>query len=433
MGSMQVLLITVFELTSTMILWNALNPGAAHVRVKSMGIVGIVSAITLFTNTRSEYFGIIINYTALILCVKQLLDKSLWDAVYEFCIVGPLNMVIQLFITFPLQLIFNRIGIGSEIDLGIVITLLTMFVSIGIYRWGHLRQWVDSIDVQIRRTYILLLDFLCYVLISKMLWVRDRQLILDNIVLLILIPIVLVTTNLLYLRYTAQKLEQRKTRELHEQYSPMLLHLIEEVRQRQHDFKNHLNMIYGISEVSSLDSLREDIQHYIAALAGSLRSVENLVFINNKTLAAILYGKISEAKRNEIRLLYNMRLEREDFELHDYELTEIITNLLDNAFEAVAQNDEAHREVNIAIANLEEALSIEVKNEGLPIESQLIAKLFNSGFSTKAAQGRGYGLHRIKKIVEFHGGEIQLSSDNGYNSFRVYFCRHSGISGSPQK
>lgn len=432
MELVQLFTLSIIEMSATLILWNSLNMKIKNNRIKNISIVILISIISLLTNTMNAYIGMVVNYLALIIFIKFTFNISFIDTFYEFCIIALMSCVIQLIYTIPVKLIFNTIDTKYYLNQGYFVTLLTLITSIIIYKRSPLDKLVEKFNYHIKRTYILLLNILIYVLLLKILWVRDSDLLLNSIILLVMIPIIFITINIKYFQYSTKRIERSKVIEMHEKYTPIMLNLLEEVRRRQHDFKNHINTIYGISEVSSNDKIKDNIQHYITSLNGSLGNIDNLVFINNQLLAAILYSKICEAKKNSINILYDIRLENEEFKINDYELTEIITNLLDNAFEAVENNAAADREVNIVIINEKDLVYIEVKNKGNPIEPLNITKIFNSGFSTKGVQGRGYGLYNIKKIVEYHNGKIQLSNDNGYNIFKVYFNKLSGISGSPQ-
>jgi len=54
---------------------------------------------------------------------------------------------------------------------------------------------------------------------------------------------------------------------------------------------------------------------------------------------------------------------------------------------------------------------IEVANNGGSIEEEFLARLFESGFTTKAAPGRGRGLALVRGLVEKSGGKIGVHND----------------------
>src|SRR6266498_2057152 len=52
---------------------------------------------------------------------------------------------------------------------------------------------------------------------------------------------------------------------------------------------------------------------------------------------------------------------------------------------------------------------ITIQNDGAPIPTEHIGKIFEPGFTTKAA-GTGLGLASVKKIIEEHRGQISIAS-----------------------
>lgn len=431
MGTIQLFILSALEMSSTLILWNALNIKNKNTIHKNISIVILISIIIVLTNQLNVYISMAINYLSLITIIKITFNKRFIDTFYEFCIIALMNLFIELIYIILINLIFNIIIEKTYHYQGFLVSISTLITSIIIYKCVPLSNMFKKFNYSIKKTYVISINILIYVLILKVLWESNKELIVNNIILFITIPIILIIINVTYFKYLIKMTKQKKTMEMHYKYSPIMLNLIEEVRRKQHDFKNHINTIYGISEVSDIENVKENIQEYITSLNGSLGNIDRLIFIKNQILAAIIYSKISEAEKEHINISFDVNLKNENFIMNDYELTEIITNLLDNAFEEVTQHEESEREVVITIINERESFQLEVKNKGEPIDPQNISKIFRKGFTTKGVQGHGYGLYNVKKIVEYHNGEIQLSNNNGYNVFRIYFNKLSGISGSP--
>jgi signal transduction histidine kinase len=64
------------------------------------------------------------------------------------------------------------------------------------------------------------------------------------------------------------------------------------------------------------------------------------------------------------------------------------------------------------------SISIEDSGPGIPIEIQ--KKIFEPFFTTKkAGEGSGLGLHIIRKILDKHGGYLELYSVSGCTKFTV--------------
>ncbi|NJM36292.1 MAG: GHKL domain-containing protein [Rhodomicrobium sp.] len=106
----------------------------------------------------------------------------------------------------------------------------------------------------------------------------------------------------------------------------------------------------------------------------------------------------------------------------------MITNLLDNACHAMTdpQVTETHgRERRIAIRTESAGphIRISVQDTGHGIPSSVLPKIFEPLFTTKSF-GTGLGLPTVRKIVEQHGGTIDVASVPGEGTtFTIYVPR----------
>jgi sensor histidine kinase regulating citrate/malate metabolism len=96
------------------------------------------------------------------------------------------------------------------------------------------------------------------------------------------------------------------------------------------------------------------------------------------------------------------------------ELVTVVGNLLESAIEAAdASPLEDLRAISLQITEDEKGLLIMVSDTGDGIEPENLPHIFERGFSTKAATGRGVGMCRIRDIVESHGGTIDVDTEPG--------------------
>jgi two-component system nitrogen regulation sensor histidine kinase NtrY len=89
-----------------------------------------------------------------------------------------------------------------------------------------------------------------------------------------------------------------------------------------------------------------------------------------------------------------------------------LVNLLENALHAV--QGEGRIEVKVARVHRgdEPFVAVSVRDDGVGIEPEVKARVFEPYFSTRAT-GSGLGLAIARKVVEDHGGVITLSSVPG--------------------
>jgi len=108
------------------------------------------------------------------------------------------------------------------------------------------------------------------------------------------------------------------------------------------------------------------------------------------------------------RIRFKETYEGEDFGFKGDrdKMTIALRNIFINAIEAIRNKGEI--EVQLKSAN--KNLILEIQDTGIGMEKVMLKKVFEPYFSTKDA-GTGLGLSIAKKIIEDHGGFIQISSE----------------------
>jgi len=90
-------------------------------------------------------------------------------------------------------------------------------------------------------------------------------------------------------------------------------------------------------------------------------------------------------------------------------LTQVLFNLANNASEAAPEQSVIQWHLHEDSAS--HTVRLEIQNNGKPMPEAIKERLFDPFFTTKA-DGTGLGLGIVKRIIEAHGGEIQLTSDS---------------------
>ena len=102
------------------------------------------------------------------------------------------------------------------------------------------------------------------------------------------------------------------------------------------------------------------------------------------------------------------------------QIREVVMNLLSNAMKYSENGDS----VELSISTDRDWVILTCKDDGIGIPEEDIDKIFhneNRASNVGEIEGSGYGLQILKKIVEAHGGKIEVLSRLGVGSeFKVY-------------
>ena len=205
-------------------------------------------------------------------------------------------------------------------------------------------------------------------------------------------------------------------------------HMLSALRANTHEFLNKLQVISGLLQMGRT----EDALGYIGTISAAHEYVTGPVMqlIRNTSVAALLLGKAANMRELDINLvlLSNSRLPEQSRYLSTTELVTVLGNLLENAIEATdAIPAEDLRAVTLQLTEDETGLLIMVSDTGEGIAPEHLPHIFDHGFSTKAAVGRGVGMGRIKEIVESHGGTIDVDTEPGSGTtFTIIIGRERG-------
>lgn len=100
------------------------------------------------------------------------------------------------------------------------------------------------------------------------------------------------------------------------------------------------------------------------------------------------------------------------------ELKQVFLNLLINAIDALSEEKEKKRKIDIIAETDLDNISLSISNNGAPLSNDEIKLIFEPFYSTKKL-GTGIGLFVCKKIVESHNGKISCISKDDLITFQV--------------
>lgn len=372
-------------------------------------IVGGIIATTIFMILK-EYRVLAFIFIFLIatIIVRQIYKKSIIVNIVELIISSIIVIVTELIVMVMSILIVGHNDLPSWLYAVILLVIMSLVICFSYKIMKFKKVRIDDFIEKYNSIFIVCINIIIVFLFFKVLFqngfIEELNLVECGILFIAIIVI-----NLFYFIDLYKKNRNSKKAELKESINPLIQDLIDEMKASEHEYKNHLNILYCMIQVCKEDELRDRAKKYIGNVFENKNLLHNLSNIENTILKAVLLSKITQAEKNEIKCCYEINNQLEGIPLDDSELTVVLSNLLNNAIEAASKSEKKH--INILTEFREEKHIIKVSNSITNITEEMIPNISKVRFSTKG-KGRGYGLYNIKNIINKYKGNVIMSLDS---------------------
>lgn len=210
--------------------------------------------------------------------------------------------------------------------------------------------------------------------------------------------------------------------EMQKENIQQLIDFNEMIAKERHEYKNHLNTIYGLCTLNKLDT-NDRIKQYINNYANNSSTKNIFIDSGNDFVDAIINVKYNNALRKgiELRVDFGEPLVAADIQ-EDVAVT-IISNIIDNAFEAMSNYERENKYVLLKTYIHEAKYFLSISNNGPAILEPEKTRIFNAGFSTKdnPSKTRGFGLSIVKNEIARCNGDIRITSIEDLTEFLISF------------
>jgi signal transduction histidine kinase len=207
-----------------------------------------------------------------------------------------------------------------------------------------------------------------------------------------------------------------------------------------HEIRSPLNVILsfvGLLKEDLAETATEDMMYSFESIdSASARIIRTIDLILNMTDLQIGSYESSTKEINVVEILQNIRLEYKQFAERrgldlrlnlkfnrkkitsdEYALTQIISNLVDNA---IKYSDEGYIEI-FAEKGKNRDLIVKIIDTGIGMSEEFLPNIFNSftqeeqGY-TRSYDGNGLGMALVKKYCDIINAEITVKSKKGKGS-----------------
>jgi nitrogen fixation/metabolism regulation signal transduction histidine kinase len=210
----------------------------------------------------------------------------------------------------------------------------------------------------------------------------------------------------------------------------------EVARQVSHEIKNPLTALqlalYRLRQRFTADgeeenSVKESFQSLDDELAGLRHLAEEFSDFARLPKAELVMDNLNEVVKltahlheagwpDRIQIQLDLDPDLPPRPIDREQIKRLLNNLLKNALEATPNR---RCEVRITTRRQDEGAVLEIADNGPGLSAEAREKLFQMNFTTKR-EGSGLGLVMVKRIVEEHGGTIEVESEAGKGTrFRI--------------
>lgn len=135
--------------------------------------------------------------------------------------------------------------------------------------------------------------------------------------------------------------------------------------------------------------------------------------------AAVLAGEIrvlmeKKAGDLDVEMAYDIADDVGSFEGDTQAIRAMLVNILENSLDACrVERTRSEHHARFAVRRNEPWIEFELQDDGIGMDRETREKIFSLFFSSKGIKGTGLGLFISNKIVEKHGGTIEVDSEPG--------------------
>lgn len=179
--------------------------------------------------------------------------------------------------------------------------------------------------------------------------------------------------------------------------------------ERYHDVDELLSILKNkAQQATSVEQLQRQIDEIIGLIGIKVSESKQQSASSSQAEATILATieslKLNATHRAEI--VTNIRYQAAHETINDVLIAYILGIPLKNAMQTLTK-----RPIFVDIFSAKSLVKITVANETSEKTEKELKRLLQKGYSTKGKVGRGYGLAKLKKLVEKYDGEINISQE----------------------
>ena len=390
----------------------------------------ILLDITINNNIVFSLLGLILKFLPIYVILGISLSDTIMLYTLSYIVIFISEIPVAL-LTFPLNKTLSHDAYN------IVGSIITLLIILLVYKHIPLNRIYKTFREEYPSTLLILVNIVFLILFISILFRSKPESFYMSALIVIIVYIIIIAINIELSVTRARIISQRNELDAqnekimtYEAYLPAISELINDVRERQHNYNDKLQGIYALSVThSDYDSLRDALQKECAAI--SLPSESSMLLrLNLKVLAAFLFSKSKQAALDNKTLSISMPSPSYSSSVPEYILVEMIGILINNALEATPDGETVYLKLDCGGGTF----GVEIKNPGTPFTEKQKKDIFVPGYTTKTNDRktvlnmpeinnipRGYGLSGLKKLTEKYDCDLIVTDEETENGSFIVF------------
>lgn len=332
-------------------------------------------------------------------CVHFIYRKKIVSTLIMTAISITAVVVFSSLIIFLLSSIFN--DISTNFLLGLVAQTINLLICLSLYLFSPLHVLHDFIVERNRIFTILSLNMAVLGVLVVLYYNLNLEGFIEYSLVFTGTSLMVVMINFMILQNGLANEHQKVMLVQYEEYMSVIESLVEEVKEVQHDYDNHVQGMRMAVAMSQSKDISEQFEHYVDDLEEKSMFRE-IIKLENPMHMGVLISKMKKAKVLNLGFEMVRGSSILCIPLKNYEQVEMLGILLDNAIEGCESGGRVQIEI------MENGIT--TRNTHRFITKDELAQMFFPGYSTKNVN-RGRGLTKLKKIVTRYKGHIEVYND----------------------
>ena len=404
-------------------LWEVLNNKNRSISKLLFSVFILSSVITISEDIVGNFIFI---YIIDIIVIKIIYKKNLKHVVFGLLLTMLIEILLQLMLGLVISKFISNYTIQGFVVESIIMVSLIIFSKVKSLNKCIMNNYAKIGNINSNILIYFILTCSIYILVFKYLWNDDNGIIQKNLLVTIGIICILIIGQILTYLYVVKVIKEREKLKISNEYNSVIDEIVQEIKQRQHDFINYKNTIRGIINVVDEKDVKEAINSYIKDEDVYDNKINELIYIDNVVIRSIIYRNMCKYKKYNINFEYEIENNVLDDILSYHEISNVLNNLLNNGFEEVIKNECIKKNIQIKIFNENKTSHLIIKNQVVDSNNINLNEMFTRGYSTKNTSTRGYGLYNVQAIINSHKGYIKINVECGEIIFDIYFNNSSG-------